>query len=316
MEIENTLSTNIDASDQKAALDASCKRLLANKNILAWILKDCVEEYKDCSISDIAEKYIEGDAQISQVAVHPDVTNPSIRGMNTEDKTITEGTVTYDIRFMATAPGDGGLISLIINIEAQNRFNVGYPLIKRGIYYLSRMISAQYGTEFTASHYEDVKKVYSIWICTNPSDERKGSITSYSIRENNLIGSVKEKRENYDLMTAVMVCLGDSSEDESTLKLLEVLLSNKDKANEKKKILQEEFDIEMTQILDEEVSLMCNISEGIEAKGIEKGRVEGIEKGSTDTINEVIANMRKLGMSEETIKEVTQGVVQNVTRIS
>lgn len=98
------------------------------------------------------------------------------------------------------------------------------------------------------------------------------------------------------------------------------LLSSKDKANDKKKILLEEFDIEMTQTLDEEVALMCNISEGIEErgieKGIEKGIGKGIEKGSTDTINEVIANMRKLGMSEETIKEVTQGVVQNVIGLS
>lgn len=59
---------------------------------------------------------------------------------------------------MATAPKSGELIRLIINVEAQNNFYPGYPLIKRGIYYCSRMISAQYGTEFSASHYEDIKK--------------------------------------------------------------------------------------------------------------------------------------------------------------
>lgn len=30
-----------------------------------------------------------------------------------------------------------------------------------------RMISAQYRTEFTNFHYENIKKVYSIWICMN-----------------------------------------------------------------------------------------------------------------------------------------------------
>ena len=64
----------------------------------------------------------------------------------------------YDIRFFAIAPVSGELIRLIINIEAQNDFYPGYPLIKRGIYYCSRMISAQYGTEFTNSHYENIKK--------------------------------------------------------------------------------------------------------------------------------------------------------------
>ena len=58
-----------------------------------------------------------------------------------------------------------GGIALIINVEAQNDFYPGYPLIKRGIYYCCRMISSQYGREFTGPHYEKIKKVYSIWIC-------------------------------------------------------------------------------------------------------------------------------------------------------
>ena len=34
---------------------------------------------------------------------------------------------------------------MIINIEVQNDFYPGYPLVKRGIYYGGRMLSAQYG---------------------------------------------------------------------------------------------------------------------------------------------------------------------------
>ena len=52
-------------------------------------------------------------------------------GLNPEDATLTEGSNRYDIRFYATAPGEDGLIGLIINPEAQNRFNPGYPLLKR-----------------------------------------------------------------------------------------------------------------------------------------------------------------------------------------
>ena len=33
-----------------------------------------------------------------------------------------------------------------INLEAQNDFNPGYPLLKRAVYYCVRMISSQYGT--------------------------------------------------------------------------------------------------------------------------------------------------------------------------
>ena len=191
----------------------------------------------------IAEKYIESEPQIAEVAVNPDETNSSsIRGMSNEDSTLTEGTITYDIRFMASAPVSGELIRLIINIEAQNDFYPGYPLIKRGIYYCSRMISAQYGTEFNKSHYENIKKVYSIWICTNPPKSKKSTITSYSFAEKNLVGNVKEKIENYDLMTSVMICLGeaDDKNNDGILRLLEVLLLSETQPEGKKRILQDE----------------------------------------------------------------------------
>ena len=45
------------------------------------------------------------------------------------------------------------------------------------------MISSQYGTIFTNSHYEKIQKVYSIWICFNPPEKRKNSINIYSVKE-------------------------------------------------------------------------------------------------------------------------------------
>lgn len=56
MEIENTLAKNITAAGDKAAYDAACKRLLANKIILAWIMKSCIEEYRDLDV-DCRELY-------------------------------------------------------------------------------------------------------------------------------------------------------------------------------------------------------------------------------------------------------------------
>jgi hypothetical protein len=281
MEVENTLSKNITSAGDNASYDASCKRLLANKIILAWIMKSCIAEYRDFDVKEIAEKYIEGTPQIAEVAVNPDEEpdgGEQIRGASTEDSTINEGTVTYDIRFLAIAPVTGELLRLIINVEAQNDFYPGYPIIKRAIYYCSRMISSQYETEFTDAHYEKIKKVYSIWICVNPPKNRGNSITRYSVKEENLVGDVKEKVEDYDLLTAVMICLGDSHGDNYSgiLKLLDVLLSSERKPEEKKKILENDFSIEMTKSLEREVSIMCNLSKGVEEKGITKGITRGI----------------------------------------
>ena len=274
MRAESTLAKMISTAGEKAAYDNACKRLLANKIILAWIMKSCLEEYRDCGISEIASKYIEGEAQISEAAVYPDEEAESLQitGLNTEDSTINEGIVTYDIRFRAIVPGTGERISLIINVEAQNDFYPGYPIVKRNLYYCCRLVSSQYGTEFTNSHYEKIKKVYSIFICMNPPNYRKNTINQYSIQEENLIGEFGENVEYYDLLTGIFICLGDV-EDEMTgiLKLLEVLLSSERSPKEKREILQEEFNIKMTQELEREVSEMCNLSEGVEQKGIAKG---------------------------------------------
>ena len=103
---ETILAKNIFTADEKANYDASCKRLLAEKIILAWIMKSCLWEYADCDVNEIAEKYMEEKPQIGEIPVAPDEreNTPLIQGTGVEDTTITEGTVTFDIRFTATVP--------------------------------------------------------------------------------------------------------------------------------------------------------------------------------------------------------------------
>ena len=303
METETTVAKKIRILDDKAQYDAACKRLLSERIILAWIMKACVEEFRDCEIHEIAAKYIVGTPQLGVVPVDPDESNGTVQGevagTGVEDATMTEGTVTYDVRFMAAAPVSGELIRLIINVEAQNNFYPGYPLIKRGIYYCSRMISAQCGTEFVNAHYEKIKKVYSIWICMNPPKNRKNTITRYRIAEDNLVGSVKEQKAYYDLMTAVMVCLGaeDDQNYEGLLKLLDVLFSTEVNLKGKQEILEQEFSIGMTQTMESEVSLMCNLSQGIEEKGIQKGKKEERQRG----IQAMVSVLKDLNIAEDVI---------------
>ncbi len=297
---ENYLSQLLSQTEKETRYDEAAKKLLANKIVLAHILKGCVEEYKDCSINDIAEKYIEGEPEIGTVGVHRDESNcllceqtmheetvvtggSQIRGISTEDSSQTEGTVYYDIRFGALAPthDDRKSIRLIINVEAQNRFRPEYPLIKRGIYYGCRMISSQYGSVFTNAGYDKIQKVYSIWICTNPPKEYQNTIVRYAIWPELLAGNKVADKEDYDLFSVIMVCLGKNMSDSKSLLLgfLEVLFSDEKSANEKKIILEEDYDISMTEQFEREVREMCNLSEGILEKGIERGIKKGIERG-------------------------------------
>lgn len=194
MPMENQLAHAITQTEYDLSYDKAAKKLLANKQILAQIMKNCVNEYSACSVDEIAEKYIEGTPEVGTVGVHVDDTNRPkktsdvIVGSNNEDSTLTEGTINYDVRFDAIAPASEGstaqkdVIRLIINVEAQTAFNPGYPLTKRAIYYCSRMISAQHGPIFTNSEYGKIRKVYSIWVCTHPTKEFQNTLVRYSIR--------------------------------------------------------------------------------------------------------------------------------------
>ena len=78
---------------------------------LAWILKYCVEEFKESEIADIRDRYIIGTPEVALTPVLPDQTNAvsHIRGESTEDATLTEGRVTFDIRFRAVTPEEDPL---------------------------------------------------------------------------------------------------------------------------------------------------------------------------------------------------------------
>ena len=309
MEINTPLAEDIHATDQNAQYDAACKKLLSQKIILAWIMKSCLDEYRNCDVKEIAEKYIEGTPQVGEVLIAPDETNaPRIRGISSQDTSLTESSSTYDIRFMALAPVSDELIQMIVNVEAHNKFKPGYPLIKRAIYYCGRMLTAQNGTEFTHSEYQKIKKVVSIWVCMAPPNERKNSITRYHLTEENLVGSVKEQVQNYDLIDVAMVCLGGEGQENysGVLKLLDVLLSPKAGEAKKRQVLQDEFDIPMTETLEAEVHQMCNLSEGVMELGIEKGIEKGKVEGFLASIRNLMANtgwslekaMETLGLPE------------------
>ena len=123
--------------------------------------------------------------------------------------------------------------------------------------------------------------MYSIWVCTKPSDEFQNALTRYSICPEQLIGNATEKSENYDLMSVVTICLGkpDSENYTGILKFLDVLLSSSRAATEKKKILEE---------LEREVLIMCNLSQGVKAEGREEGRKEGISIGEIGMLVQLV----------------------------
>ena len=297
MTTETTLAETIRITNPNPKYDNACKRMFSEKILLARIMKTCITEYKDISEDEIAEKYIEGQPEVSLVPVfqdeEPEVSS-LIDGLPNEDISEKEKRVTYDIHFWAGIPNQRKHNRLIINIESQNKWDAGYPLTKRAVYYACRLISAQRGRDFKPSEYGRLNKVYSIWIAANPPKKYENTINRFFIAEEKLVGDVEYKKANYDLLSIVMIGLGkpDSPRYKGLLEMLEVLVSKRT-VEEKKRILQEKFNFKMTNNMIKEATEMCNLSQAIEDKGRELGKREGINIGRAEGKFEATLSMLK-----------------------
>ena len=98
-------------------------------------------------------------------------------------------------------------------------------------------------------------------------------------------------------------------------RLLGALFAEGLTAGERLNIIKEEYDIPIEQTIEQEVDVMCNLSQGIKEAGIaegrEEGRVEGREEGrvegrSEGRAEEIIETGYEFGLSEQDILERLQ----------
>ncbi len=295
--------------------DRACKRLLSDKRVLGWILHECLEEYADIDPIEIAENLIEGTPEVGSAPVHADAdATYRIMGMSTEDSSIAEGTVFYDIRFSARVPCSDELMGMIVNVEAQGEFYPGYPLLKRAGYYCARMISSQYGRVFAHSHYEKLQKVCSIWVCPNPPTRMRNTVTRYAVAEEYLVGAAKASKSEYDLVEVVLVCPdGDRQEKgDGILRLLGTLLASERSVEEREAIIGEEFGIALTQDFSDGLVEMSNVSVGLQRRWFQQGMQAGIEQGVKQGIEQGLQQgiERERVRSMATIRDLSRALSQ------
>ena len=303
MTTENSFATDLNIIAGKEAYDKEVKTLLTNRQILAIILKAVVNEFQDMELSDIVT-CIET-PEVGERKVHPGQTNVKIYGKSNENNIIGEGTVTFDIIFDVYIPAKDDTVKMIINIEAQRENNPGYELVTRGIYYTAREISSQYGREFTNSAYNNIKKVYSIWICVSPDRKRIDGITKYSIKEDAIHRSAKVRKEVYDKLCVVMIYLKKNLEEESEyiINFLSVLLSEKIDYDRKVCILEKDLGLTMTEEMKEEVNNMCNLSEHVYESGIQTGIRTAIQRMLTKlSVDEIV----ELGYEKQLVLSIAE----------
>lgn len=287
------LSQAIAAARSAAAYDTNVKFLLADKQILARILKYTIRECRDMEITDIIF-CIDDDIEVAASALDPGLANLGrVREDKTEDSVPGEGTIYYDIRFSAYL---GQMkMKFLINLEAQKLTGhsvLGYHLENRIVYYLSRMVSAQKNTEFYRTDYDSLKNVRSIWICMD-SGKRGDSIEEINLERRTVYGD-RDNSHRVDLVQGIIVNIrsdpGEETSRNTLIAMLEVLLSEM-KVEEKKDILEKEYGMVMQVETEGRMQSMCNLSEVFIEKGIRRGMQEGAINQSRQSILDLLEDL-------------------------
>lgn len=302
------IANAVNAAGDKAQYDTRVKRLLAQKSILAHILVKTVDEFKGMKPEDVV-KYIEGEPSISVVPVEPGLANMEktdaagqrIVGLNTENAEINEGLVRFDIIFYVRMKN--GLSQIIVNIEAQKDEPTEYKILNRAIFYVSRLISSQKERDFVNTNYDDIKQVFSIWICMNMDDN---SLSHIHLTKDEMLKPCNWKG-NLDLLNIVLIGITNEIPEHDKKyemhRLIGALLSSELKEQEKLDIIEHEYNIPTSQEFREDVRIMCNLSTGIEERATEK------------TSEKFILNMYKKGYTLDQIADVAETGVDEVEAI-
>ena len=311
------------AANDETQYDESAKRLLGQKNILAHILVNTIDEFQGMNPEDVVP-LIEGEPYISKVPVEPGLTNQVVEtggsriiGFNTENVEKNEGLVRFDIVFYVRMKD--GLSQIIINVEAQKDEPDKYDILNRAIFYVSRLISSQKERDFENTNYNDIRRVYSIWVCMNMEEN---SLCHIHLVKEDLVGQ-HDWKGNLDLVNIVMIGLAKELPKHEEMyelhRLLGALFSRVLTQEERLELLDKEYNIPIEDSIRKDVSVMCNLSQGIKeagiAEGMEKGIAEGMEKGMEKGKAEVVLNMHNNGFTLEQIVVATGMTIEEIKAV-
>ncbi len=203
-----------------------------------------------------------------RVEVIPSV-GTRIVGLNTEYTELNEGKNVFDIIFYVRTKN--GISKIIINVEIQKDEPTKYNILNRVIFYIGRMISSEKQRDFINSNYNDMKEVYSIWLCLG---EKENTLNYLQLTEKKVIGS-KNWKGNLNLLNAVIIGLSDElpehNETYDLHRFLGVLLSNSLDYYEKVEIMEKEYELELPEEWEEEMQKMYSFAAEISKKGETRG---------------------------------------------
>ena len=115
-----------------------------------------------------------------------------------------------------------------------------------------------------------------------------------------------------------MVYVGSNGKkiENRLLKMLHLLFRKRTNAVSKEKQLKDEFGIELSTKMAEELNIMCNLGEGIAEEAMAEGIAKGILEGENQKAEKIAIKMLKKGDDLEEIQDLTELSIQRIEQLA
>ena len=207
------------------------------------------------------------------------------------------------------------LANILVNIEAQKDEPSSYYIQNRAVFYACRMVSSQKERDFTGMNFNDIKKVYTIWICMN---QKENSLNYLHLTNEKLMGKTAIEKAG-DLIHIILLGLAKNlppyTEKNKLHRLLGALFTNELTADEKISIIESEYNIEAKNELRKDVRKVSGLGESLVESAAEEAWEQGLELGGKQREIKFIISMNEKGYTIEQIADVTEKSKEEVEAV-
>ena len=251
--------------ERKRIIDGKFKTAVHKPTVLAWLLHECIDEFRNASISEIKRC----------LGVKPNSTY--VKGRETEIFSVDNGTVRMDNIFDVLIPGTDDKVSIILDIEGQNDDGSNEYIAKRAEYYMSRLVCRQKGVDFHGKNYKDIRRTYSLWCMMEPRKEDRNTLVRYNMTPNYLIGDSKNPMQ-LNTFNIIFLNLGGRYSDDlpEGLRFATALLTTNLSDDERKEVLRKKYKIPLREYPKEGLMNVSCIYEDTKRRFLREGRIESL----------------------------------------
>ncbi len=289
----------VSVSRQKR-YDRAAKLVLRNAPVLALLVKANVPEAAQMSLAEIEDRLR-----------HPVDVCKRRKGRRQARLEETEvGHIICDVLFTFKI-SEGVFVR--INVEAQNSAHPGYSLITRAIEYGAELLSDQMEKWASGSRYDNVVKVYSIWLVSNAPKYLQGQVLRLGIFGNRYLpdgqAELFQTIPEADKLCVVMAYLPEKEQadkvSQSWMRVFSVLFNEASTKEECEGVLNE-FGIAVDEVFEKEIVDMCSLGQGIVDRvtaRVTKAVTDSVTKSVTDSVTKSVTDSVTKAVTEKKDKE-------------